>query len=86
MLRAFPSPKKGKYRDKTPIYISPTKTEAVFFELDAERVLYWLADNQRISDARPAARAAPRRRTLPDAAPPRRTCSGCTATTRTSAR
>ena len=23
MLRAFPSPKKGKYRDKTPIYISP---------------------------------------------------------------
>ncbi len=49
MLRSFPSPKKGKYRDKTPIYISPTKTEAVFFELDAERVLTWLADNNRIT-------------------------------------
>jgi hypothetical protein len=49
MLRAFPSPKKGKYRDKTPVYLSPTKTEAVFFELDAERVLRWLADNNRVA-------------------------------------
>lgn len=45
MLRHFPMPKKGKYRDKTPIYLSPTKTEAAFFELDAEKVLAWLADN-----------------------------------------
>lgn len=45
MLRHFPMPKKGKYRDKAPIYLSPTKTEAAFFELDAEKVLTWLADN-----------------------------------------
>lgn len=44
-LRHFPVPKKGKNRDKTPIYLSPTKTEAAFFELDAERVLDWLAVN-----------------------------------------
>ena len=49
MLRHFPTPKKGKYRDKTPIYLSPTKTEAAFFELDAERVLHWLADNTTIA-------------------------------------
>jgi hypothetical protein len=48
MLRAFPTPKKGKNRDKTPIYINPTKTEAVFFELDAVRVLEWLHANGRI--------------------------------------
>lgn len=45
ILRPFSPLKKGKYRDKTPIYVSPTKTEAVFFELDAERVSSWLADN-----------------------------------------
>lgn len=49
MLRSFPTHRKGKYRDKTPIYISPTKTEAVFFELDAARVLSWLAANGRIT-------------------------------------
>lgn len=49
MLRAFPTPKKGKNRDKTPIYINPTKTEAVFFELDAATVLTWLADNGRVA-------------------------------------
>ncbi len=45
MLRHFPIPKKGKARDKTPIYISPSKTEAAFFELDAEQVLQWLVTN-----------------------------------------
>jgi hypothetical protein len=46
MLRHFPVPKKGKARDKTPIYVGPSKTEAAFFELDAELVLRWLADNK----------------------------------------
>lgn len=46
LLRPFPSPRQGRYRDKTPIYVSKSQTEAVFFELDARRVITWLINNQ----------------------------------------
>jgi hypothetical protein len=44
-LRAFPPRHRGKSKDKTPIYVVESKTEAVFFELDAQRVLDWLTVN-----------------------------------------
>lgn len=44
-LRAFPPRHRGKSKDKTPIYVVESKTEAVFFELDATRVLNWLTAN-----------------------------------------
>jgi len=46
-LKSFPVPKTGspKVKNKTPIYCSTTTTEAVFFELDAERVIGWLDIN-----------------------------------------
>jgi hypothetical protein len=45
-LRAFPQPRQSNLRDKTPLYVSKSQTEAVFLELDAERVLNWLIANQ----------------------------------------
>ena len=45
-LRAFPPRRRGKSADKTPIYVVESKTEAVFFELDAVRVLDWLVRNE----------------------------------------
>jgi hypothetical protein len=45
MLATFPPPKTGKAKDKVPIYVAESKTEAVFFELDAAKVLDWLAAN-----------------------------------------
>ncbi len=55
MLRAFPGLKSGpaKNRNKTPIYCSATTTEAVFFELDAERVISWLSANSALKSAVP---------------------------------
>lgn len=46
-LKPFPTPKQGSpnVRNKTPIYCSTTTTEAVFFELDAERIIAWLDAN-----------------------------------------
>ncbi len=46
ILRAFPNIKFGRARDKTPVYIAESDTEAVFFELDAIRVLRWLDSNE----------------------------------------
>lgn len=50
-LKPFPAPKQGSpnIRNKTPIYCSTTTTEAVFFELDAERVIAWLAANSALA-------------------------------------
>jgi hypothetical protein len=45
LLRPFPSAKSGKAKDKVPVFIAESKTEAVFLELDAGRVLDWLAAN-----------------------------------------
>lgn len=46
LLQSFPPRhSKGKRKDKTPIYVVESKTEAVFFELDAVRVLDWLVRN-----------------------------------------
>jgi len=45
LLRPFASRKSGKTKDKVPIYVAESTTEAVFFELDAERVLEWLDTN-----------------------------------------
>lgn len=45
-LRPFPPRRKGKSKDKTPIYVVESKTEAVFFELDAVKVLDWLVRNE----------------------------------------
>lgn len=43
-LRSFPPRRKGK--DKVPIYVVESQTEAVFFELDARRVLDWMVRNE----------------------------------------
>jgi hypothetical protein len=51
LLRSFPPRRKGKQKDKVPIYVVESKTEAVFFELDAVRVLDWLASNDLIAAA-----------------------------------
>jgi len=45
LLRPFPARKSGKTKDKVPVYVAESNTEAVFFELDAAAVLTWLADN-----------------------------------------
>lgn len=45
-LRSFPPRRRGKSSDKTPIYVVESKTEAVFFELDAIKVLDWLVRNE----------------------------------------
>jgi hypothetical protein len=65
-LRAFPQPRQSNLRDKTPLYVSKSQTEAVFLELDARRVLGWLVANQVLAppelpadvDAEVAAKAA----------------------------
>jgi hypothetical protein len=55
-LRPFPVLNRGgaKVKNKTPIYCSTTTTEAVFFELDAERVIAWLAANGHLVSLPPA--------------------------------
>lgn len=55
MLRAFPLLRSGPQhnRNKTPIYCSATTTEAVFFELDAERVISWLLANNQLKSSVP---------------------------------
>lgn len=60
LLQPFPTLKSGgaKHKGKAPIYCSATNTEAVFFELDAERVISWLDVNGRMNAPVP---------TLPDA-------------------
>jgi len=45
LLRTFPPAKAGRAKDKVPVFVAESETEAVFFELDAERVLDWLAAN-----------------------------------------
>lgn len=45
LLRPFPPTRSGKAKDKVPIYVAESETEAVFFELDAARVLDWLTVN-----------------------------------------
>lgn len=45
LLRPFPTRKTGKDKDRVPIYVAESTTEAVFFELDAVRVLDWLIEN-----------------------------------------
>lgn len=45
LLRAFPSRASGQTKDKVPIYVAESTTEAVFLELDARRVLAWLDSN-----------------------------------------
>jgi hypothetical protein len=45
-LKPFPPRRKGKNKDQTPIYVVESKTEAVFFELDAVRTLDWLVRNE----------------------------------------
>jgi hypothetical protein len=45
LLRPFPSRTSGKTKDKVPIYVAESTTEAVFFELEAQRVLEWLDAN-----------------------------------------
>ncbi len=45
LLRPFPATRSGKAKDKVPIYVAESETEAVFFELDATRVLDWLTAN-----------------------------------------
>src|SRR6266700_5331494 len=49
LLKAFPTITRGPDRDKTPIYVANSKTEAVFFELDALRVRQWLIDNDKLA-------------------------------------
>lgn len=46
LLRSFPSRKSGRARDQVPIFVAESTTEAVFFELDAVRVLDWLDRNR----------------------------------------
>lgn len=43
LLKPFPAAK--RHSGKTPIYATDSKTEAIFFELDARRVIDWLVDN-----------------------------------------
>lgn len=43
ILKAFPASK--RHTGKTPVYATNSKTEAIFFELDARRVIDWLVDN-----------------------------------------
>jgi len=43
ILKTFPASK--RHSGKTPIYATNSKTEAIFFELDARRVIDWLVDN-----------------------------------------
>lgn len=43
ILKPFPAAK--RHSGKTPIYATNSKTEAIFFELDARRVIDWLAEN-----------------------------------------
>jgi hypothetical protein len=43
LLRPWPPIK--RHKGKTPIYATTSKTEAVFFELDARKVIDWLVDN-----------------------------------------
>jgi hypothetical protein len=45
LLRPFPSRKSGRTKDKVPVYVAESNTEAVFFELDASAVATWLGDN-----------------------------------------
>ena len=45
LLRPFPSRRAGRTKDKVPVYVAESNTEAVFFELDALRVLDWLDAN-----------------------------------------
>jgi hypothetical protein len=50
LLKAFPTITRGPDRDKTPIYVANSKTEAVFLELDSLRVRQWLIDNHRLTN------------------------------------
>lgn len=43
ILKPFPAAK--RHSGKTPIYATNSKTEAIFFELDARRVIDWLVEN-----------------------------------------
>jgi hypothetical protein len=43
LLKPFPAAK--RHSGKTPIYATNSKTEAIFFELDARRVIDWLVAN-----------------------------------------
>lgn len=45
-LRAFPPRRRGGGKEKTPIYVVESKTEGLFFELDAVKVLDWLVRNE----------------------------------------
>lgn len=56
LLKPFPTLKTGgaKSKGRTPIYCATTNTEAVFFELDAERVITWLDVNGKLGAAVPA--------------------------------
>jgi hypothetical protein len=45
MLRPFPARKSGRTKDRVPVYVAESNTEAVFFELDAAAVLRWLEGN-----------------------------------------
>lgn len=49
LLKAFPTVTRGPDRDKTPIYVANSRTEAVFVELDALRVRQWLIDNGKLA-------------------------------------
>lgn len=51
-LRPFPPRRRGQSKDKTPIYVVESKTEAVFFELDAVKVLDWLVRNDLCSSVK----------------------------------
>lgn len=55
LLKPFPELRGGsaKLKGKTPIYCAATNTEAVFFELDAERVIAWLAANGKLASPVP---------------------------------
>ena len=44
MLKAFPSD--DNENTKIPIYLNPTKTEAILFEIDKSRILEWLDKNK----------------------------------------
>lgn len=49
LLQSFPQSKMTtKFKGRTPIYCSTTRTEAVFFEMDAERVIAWLVANSEL--------------------------------------
>lgn len=51
LLKPFPILKAGgaKAKGRTPIYCATTNTEAVFFELSAERVIAWLSCNGKLN-------------------------------------